>query len=82
MLAVNSRFKNTIYQDENGYQKSNKREIGWNYEKDAEHPQVYTIHDFEQLNTSGAMFARKFSDTTDREIIDRIYNQYGGDENE
>lgn len=82
MLAINSRFKNTIYQDENGYQKSNKREIGWNYEKDAEHPQVYTIHDFEKLTTSGAMFARKFSDTTDREIIDQIYNQYGGDENE
>lgn len=82
ILAMNSRFKDSIYWDGEDYKRSNLREIGWNYEKDDEHPQVYTAKDFEKLESSSAFFARKFSDVVDRQIIDMIYSRYGGEAHE
>lgn len=76
-VVMNSRFKEQLYIDPDIMLPSNVREIGWNYEVDNEHPQIYTIEDWERLKMSSAMFARKFSDAHDRKIINRIYRKYG-----
>jgi hypothetical protein len=47
------------------------RYVDLNY--DAFHHNVITMKDFDKLRLSGKLFARKFDDTVDSEIIEKIY---------
>ncbi len=38
------------------------------------HPKIYRTEDFDMLLQSGRLFARKFDENVDKEIIDMIYN--------
>lgn len=44
------------------------------------HPYTYTTQDYEYLSCSNALFARKFDDTHDRNIIDLLYNHINNQE--
>ena len=52
------------------------REIDWSDK--GKHPKVYTSDDFSTLAhaaSSGKLFARKFDDSVDRGVIDRVYTE-------
>lgn len=66
-LICNSSFKNKIYSKDQ--YKSCMREIDFTRGK----PYIWRIEDYEYLKKSERMFARKFSSTIDRKIIDKIY---------
>lgn len=69
-IAMDSPYKNNIYhlQFDNDYQAC-VRHIDWNRGA----PYVFKINDFDELMKSGCMFARKFDDKADEEIIEKIY---------
>lgn len=52
------------------------REIDWN----RGNPYVFRTEDFEILMNSPCMFARKFDEKTDREIIERIYEKINNEQ--
>lgn len=62
-ILYNSKFKDKLSSD------TCLREIDWNRGK----PYVYRIKDYKLLQKSKNLFARKFDNTVDREIIDKIY---------
>lgn len=62
-LLYNSKFKNQLSSD------TCLREIDWNRGK----PYVYRMEDYELLQKSKNLFARKFDSDIDRDIIDKIY---------
>ena len=62
-ILYNSRFKEKLSYD------TCLREIDWNRGK----PYVYRIKDYELLQKSTNLFARKFDNAVDKEIIDKIY---------
>lgn len=62
-LLYNSKFKDQLSND------TCLREIDWNRGK----PYVYRIKDYELLQNSKNLFARKFDNNVDRGIIDKIY---------
>ena len=68
-LLYNSDFKANIYclEDENI---GSQRYIDWQ----RGNPHVFTMADKELLEKSPLLFARKFSDTSDRKIIDDVSN--------
>lgn len=69
-FAFNSRFKDSIYcfEDElNGCQ----RFMDWNRGR----PYTFREEDFELLMNTEMLFARKFEDAVDKEIILKIFNQ-------
>jgi hypothetical protein len=47
------------------------RYIDW--KSGPEHPRILRINDYEKIMESGNLFARKFDETVDNEIIDKIY---------
>ena len=63
-IAMASPYKDTVTG-------TTMRYIDWQYGGD--HPKVFTIKDYDELMNSGCLFARKFSDDVDAEIIDTIY---------
>lgn len=70
-LFINSKFKNNLYSAEYNNQKNTiKRYIDWNRGK----PYTWKKEDFEELIKSEALFARKFDETIDKEIITLIKN--------
>ena len=70
-LFINSKFKNNLYSAEYNNQKNTiKRYIDWNRGK----PYTWKKEDFEELINSEALFARKFDETIDKEIITLIKN--------
>lgn len=57
--------------------------IDWS--KKGKHPRIFTISDYETLvdkTSDGSVFARKFDENTDREIIDKIYIRVSGNAGE
>lgn len=66
-LAWNSGFRNTLYDAADEYNGC-LREIDWNRGG----PYVYTAADFNILTASEKLFARKFSSSVDKGIIDAI----------
>jgi hypothetical protein len=68
-LFINSEFKENLYSNEyNNQEKTIKRYIDWNRGK----PYTWKKDDFEELINSEALFARKFDENTDKEIIAKI----------
>lgn len=79
-MLYNSHFKAFIYQYK--YQKDergNMREIDWKRTLDPAHPHIWRMEDLDDLRTSDMLFARKFSENVDRDIIDKIYEELGND---
>lgn len=67
-LLYNSPFQPTIWDYEN--KKRNIRKIDW----ERGSPYVWQEDDFNELIQSDALFARKFSSKTDKEIINKIFS--------
>ncbi len=73
-IVANSKYKDKIYL-ENGTS-CLRRFIDW----DRGNPYVFKKDDYKALKNSNCFFARKFSSSTDKEIIDKIFNDlYEGD---
>lgn len=74
-VAYNCGFKNVIYQDSCTQKTENMRLIDW--ERGANgNPYTFCLKDYDWLmSQDGYLFARKFSETVDREIIYKIYNK-------
>ncbi len=76
-VAMNSKFAKKLYiQEFSNSSISNVREIDWNRGT----PYVFHTEDFEILMNSPCMFARKFDEKTDREIIERIYEKINNEQ--
>ncbi len=74
-LLINSDFKENLYMpDCNNDQLACARYIDWN----RGNPYTFRIEDFNDIISSPAMFARKFSMETDKEIIYKIYDYVEG----
>ncbi len=70
-LFINSEFKNDLYSNKYNDQKNTiKRYIDWNRGT----PYVWKKEDFDELINSGALFARKFDESIDKDIIVQIKN--------
>ena len=67
-LAYNSRFKDHLH-DTRDLKTGSMRYIDWKRGT----PYVFQSGDFEELMASSCMFARKFDERVDAEIIDKIY---------
>lgn len=63
-----SPFVDTLYKSEGGMS-TNCRLIRWENEL----PHVFVLGDFEQLLSTPNLFARKFSESVDREVIEKLY---------
>lgn len=71
-LVMNSEFKNNIYKlKNNNDSESAMRYIDWN----RGFPYIFKKEDFNILMESDMLFARKFSDRIDKDIIDMIYKK-------
>lgn len=70
-ILLNSNFKNSCINN-------NLRYIDWHDCKNS--PRILQIHDFERLNFSNYFFARKFEQSLDKEIIDKIYTKINKEE--
>jgi len=69
---MNSRFKENLYHKESdGDYVAIMRKIDWNRGT----PYTWLKKDYEELINSEFLFARKFSETVDSEIIDKIFNK-------
>lgn len=78
-MLVNSDFKNSLYMpDCNNDQLACARYIDW----ERGNPYIFITVDFEDLISSPAMFARKFSMETDKEIVYKIRDYIGDRANE
>lgn len=66
-LAMNSPFKERLY-DQESLTNGSQRYIDWKRGK----PYTFKAEDFDELINSNCMFARKFDDKTDGEIIRKI----------
>lgn len=64
-IVLNSSFSNNICTDRIRY-------VDWNRGK----PYTFTINEFDELINSGSLFARKFSSTIDKKIIEEIYLKF------
>ncbi len=51
---------------------ANMRQIDWGRGSSIRHPWTYTIQDFDLLKSSPCLWARKFDDSVDSRIIDRV----------
>lgn len=70
-ILINSRFKNNLYlKDFSNDYSGIMRQIDWT----RGNPYIFRTNDFKDLTNSKMMFARKFDEAVDREIIDKIYN--------
>lgn len=70
-VAYNCGFKDKIYQPKDGMT-ANVRFIDWMRGKNG-NPYTFKQQDYEVLHTNKNLFARKFSETIDKEIIQSIY---------
>lgn len=68
-LIWNSNFKNNIYNVNDEYA-SCLRYIDWNRGE----PYIFRKEDFDEIVNSDKLFARKFDENVDREIIDKIFS--------
>lgn len=68
-VAWNCGFRDRIFHSNSGA--GNLRYIDWNRGKNG-NPYTFHIEDYEQIMNSGEMFARKFSESVDKKIIEKI----------
>lgn len=77
-LVWNSHFRERLYIsdeiDSHQINESNMRFIDWSRGKSIRHPWTFVSDDWEQLMSVPHLWARKFDENTDAEIIDKIYN--------
>lgn len=71
-IAFNSEYKNNIYRMEECMD-ANKRFIDWKRGENGG-PHVFRLNDYEELINSSFLFARKFDENIDNDIIEKIYN--------
>ena len=71
-LFMASPYKDTLHLPTDNDLTAGTRLIDWEHSDIPGSPHIWRKRDFETLTESGAIFARKFSSDTDREIIDRI----------
>jgi hypothetical protein len=71
-ITYNSKFKKKIYNKYNDEHRDTFRYIDW---KRGE-PYTFSINEYDELMDSGCFFARKFSSSKDKEIIDKIYKTF------
>lgn len=75
-LAYNSRFKETLFNDKyNDKCSANQRYIDWNTGT----PYIWRKSDIEDLFESNCLFARKFDEKVDSEVIDEIIERIRND---
>ena len=67
-LVFNSRFFDTVYIGEDNDPHGNQRLIDFERGK----PYIWRINDLDEIKNSDLLFARKFDETVDNEIIDRV----------
>lgn len=73
-MLYNSDRKEYLYQyKELDREEGNVRGIHWPVAENSSHPQTWTIKDFDYLMNSEFIFARKFEETEDRDIIDKLF---------
>lgn len=69
-LAYNSKFKEKLYKyDSNHTFADAMRHVDWNRGD----PYIFRINDFQELINSDCMFARKFDEKIDKDIINKLY---------
>lgn len=73
-LIMTSPYKNTVYNMQLDFA-GMTRKIDWTRGA----PYTWHSHNFNELITSDALFARKFSSTIDKKIIDKLYNHISND---
>lgn len=72
-MLYNSSFKSNIYQYKFQQQEyGNMRAIDWERTDDPAHPHIWCMDDFSYLMASDMLYARKFSDSIEPSIIDKI----------
>ena len=76
MMVLSSPFKEKLYRNAAG-QYSNMRYIKWADEDDS-HPLVFRTEDIDELLRSGMCFARKFDETLDYDVVERLYSRLKG----
>lgn len=76
-IAWNSPFKDNIFEFKNGIQpeNGNMRFIDWSRGEGIRHPWTFRNDDWEILMSVPHLWARKFNEKVDNEIIDRIYRK-------
>lgn len=74
-VAYNFGFQNRIYVPKAG-QNQNMRYVDWKRGKNG-NPYTFRSEDYEVIKESSALFARKFSETVDKEIIIKILESRG-----
>ncbi|MBO8444569.1 MAG: glycosyl transferase [Bacteroidetes bacterium] len=77
-IVWDSPFKNNIFGMENGIQpgNGNMRFIDWSRGGNRRHPWTFRNDDWELLMGVPHLWARKFNEKTDNEIIERIYRKF------
>lgn len=74
-IALNTDFKDKIYcfPSNSLYISFNMRYIDWS--SGGAHPKILTMSDIDKILKSNCIFARKFDNLVDREVIDYIYDR-------
>lgn len=73
-VAFNCGFKDSVYKDSSGHT-DNGRFIDWTRGRNG-NPYTFRLEDYNLLRVQSALFARKFSETVDKDIISRICKSY------
>lgn len=66
-IVYNSKYRNNLYKDNKNFM----RYIDWK----KGNPAILKMEDYDSMMKSNMIFARKFSSTVDKEVIDKIYNK-------
>ncbi len=80
-VAYNCGFKNSVFKSEYKNVMDNMRLVDWKRGANGS-PYTFRIEDYLMLIHSHALFARKFSESIDKEIIDKIIDYVSGEINE
>ena len=80
-VAYNCGFKNSVFKSEYKNVMDNMRLVDWKRGANGS-PYTFRIDDYSMLIHSHALFARKFSESIDKEIIDKIIDYVSGEINE
>ena len=76
-VFINSPFQSNLYHKEfDNDNTANMRYMDW----ERGYPYVFRIDDFDELTENQCNFARKFSSSVDREIIDKLYDRIKNNE--
>lgn len=71
--AYNSEYKETIYKDENG-DTDDLRLVDWK-RKVQDSPHIFTSDDYDMIVNSKKLFARKFDEKTDINIVIQLHDR-------